>query len=393
MSACDRRPALFLTGHAPPDRIGAFAALHERERIEVALYGGRLRHGASGGGLELPFPHRLISQRSALPLAASRRYRAVVCSLGGRLALPAGWAGARCARTPLIVWSALWSHPRSPAHLLSYAPLARLYRSADALVTYGPHVSAYVRARGARNVHEAPQAVDNAFWSAPATAPPDSPRWPTRSAVKFLFVGRLEREKGIEVLLSAWRAAALSAPSAALIVAGSGSLSALVAAAEHAGRSRPAEGAQGAAVVALGPVSAVELRNLYAAADVLVLPSLPTRTFREPWGLVVNEAFNQGVPVIATDAVGAVAGGLVRSRRNGLIVRAASASALACAIRELAHDEALRKRLGAAARADVARYTYEAWAEGFSAALASLGRSLRCGRDAGSVARGAHGLL
>ena len=46
-----------------------------------------------------------------------------------------------------------------------------LYRDADAVVAYGPHVAAFVRARGARNVHVAPQAVDNAFWGAPRRRP------------------------------------------------------------------------------------------------------------------------------------------------------------------------------------------------------------------------------
>ena len=69
---------------------------------------------------------------------------------------------------PLILWASLWAHPRSAAHALSYLPLRRLYRSADAVVTYGPHVSAYVSARGARNVHVAPQSVDNDFWAPPA---------------------------------------------------------------------------------------------------------------------------------------------------------------------------------------------------------------------------------
>ncbi len=76
-------------------------------------------------------------------------------------------------------------------------------------------------------------------------------------------------------------------------------------------------------------VPPVELRNLYAACDVLVLPSIPTRTFREPWGLVVNEAMNRGLAVIASDAVGAAAGGLVRDGRNGLVVPAGDPAALA----------------------------------------------------------------
>ncbi len=96
----------------------------------------------------------------------------------------------------MVLWSALWAHPRTAAHAFSYAVLLRLYRSADAVVTYGPHVSAYVRARGARNVHVAPQAVDNDFWGAPDVNPPATPPWPPQAEVKFLFAGRPVREKG-----------------------------------------------------------------------------------------------------------------------------------------------------------------------------------------------------
>ena len=108
------------------------------------------------------------------------------------------------------------------------------------------------------------------------------------------------------------------------------------------------------------------LRNFYAGSDVVVVPSVPTRDFREPWGLVVNEAFNQGVPVIATDAVGAVAGGLVRHERTGLVVPAGDVGALAAALRRLHDDPALRARLGADAREAVAAYTHDAWAAGMS---------------------------
>ena len=100
---------------------------------------------------------------------------------------------------------------------------------------------------------------------------------------------------------------------------------------------------------------------------------LPTRTFREPWGLVVNEAMNRGLPVIASDAVGAAAGGLVRDGRNGLVVRAGDPGALAGAIGRLAADVSLRARLGKAAAEDVRAFSHDAWAQGFSAALATVG--------------------
>jgi glycosyltransferase involved in cell wall biosynthesis len=360
------KPVLFVTGHAPPDRIGAFARLHEVENVEFALFGGPSKHGGSALTRELPFPHRHIRQHEPAALAASGGYRAVVCSSGGRIALGATWAGTRRARIPLILWTSLWAHPRSTAHALSFLALRRLYRSADAVVTYGSHVSAYVSARGARNVHVAPQAVDNDFWGSPEVASPHDPAWPERARTKFLFVGRPVREKGVRVLTEAWRTTGLQAPAAALVLVGVGSNPPWV----------PAGGAAGGVgekVLWMDPVPPVELRDLYAACDVLVLPSIPTRTFREPWGLVANEAMNRGLPVIATDAVGAAAGGLVRDGRNGLVVPAGDSNALAHAIRRLAADPELRARLGEAAAQDVRAFTYDAWAEGFSRALASVG--------------------
>jgi glycosyltransferase involved in cell wall biosynthesis len=131
--------------------------------------------------------------------------------------------------------------------------------------------------------------------------------------------------------------------------------------------------AAAAGALVLGPLAPAELRNSYAGSDVVVVPSIPTRDFLEPWGLVVNEAFHQGVPVIATDAVGAAAGGLVRHERTGLVVPAGDSDALAAALRRLRADPALRTRLGAAAREAVARYTPMAWAGGMSRAIAAAG--------------------
>jgi glycosyltransferase involved in cell wall biosynthesis len=370
------KPLLFVTGHAPAYRVGALARLHAHEGIELALFGGRSKHGGEGFEGEMPFPHRQVHPHELARLAASGAYRAIIVPTGGRLAPLASWAGARRARVPLILWASLWAHPRSAAHAITYLPLRGLYRSADAVVTYGPHVSAYVRARGARNVHVAPQSVDNDFWSASEADPASSPTvsgersWPAEAGVKFVFVGRPAREKGLATLLEAWRAAAVEPADGAL---------ALVGVEAPSGGSAPEqagiEGPLPAGVVCMDPVGALELRDIYAAADVLVLPSIPTATFREPWGLVVNEAMNRALPVIVTDAVGAAAGGLVRDGRNGLVVASCDSTALAAAIGRLAGDPALRRRLGAAGAEDVKAFSHDAWARGFSEALATLGLS------------------
>jgi glycosyltransferase involved in cell wall biosynthesis len=343
------KPLLFVTNYAPPARVGAFAALAEREPTEFALFGGRVHHAGVQSG-ENDFPGRPISQRDAYRLAASGVFRAVIAGTVGRTALPAAYLGARRAGVPFVLWATLWAQPKGPAGLAGYPALRWIYAHADAVATYGPHVSAYVRERGAEKVLEAPQAVDAGFWETPG-----EPGEHRRAPFQILFVGRLEREKGVRTLLRAWRMTGFEASHAALVLVGGG---------PEVSRAAPT------GTLFAGEQPAAEVRNFYAASDVVVVPSLPTLTFREPWGMVVNEAMHQGLPVIATDAVGAAAGGLVRDGENGLVVPAGDPAALAGAMRRLHGDPAERARLGAAGRESVRPYTHAAWAEAMSRAVA-----------------------
>jgi glycosyltransferase involved in cell wall biosynthesis len=353
-AAPDPRPVLLVTNLVAPDRAGAFQALHAREGLHLGLFGGRSHH-ATGAVDDPGVPLTTISEREAYTLAASGRFRAVIAGTVGRTALPAAWRGARRAGVPFLLWTALWAHPRTPAFAVAGSPLLRiLYRNADAVITYGSHVSAFVARRGARNVHVAPQAVDTAFWSAPA----DAPQRPAGAGFVALNVGRPARYKGIPELLEAWRLSGLGPPGARLTLIG-----------EKADDDQDLPpGAERA-----GSHGATALRNFYAGADVLVMSAIPTREFREPWGLVANEAMHQRLPVIATTAVGAAAGGLVRHERNGLVVPAGDPAALAGALRAMRAEPALRERLGAQAQQDAAAFTFAAWAAGVSAALVSVG--------------------
>jgi glycosyltransferase involved in cell wall biosynthesis len=332
------KPVLLVTSEVPPDRVASFRALHERESLLVARFGGDRRHATKG--VEDPgVPVVDVREHEVARLAQDAR--AVVAGTVGRIALPAAYLGARRARAPFVLWTALWAHPRTPAHALSWPLLRHLYRRADAVATYGEHVSAYVRANGGREVHVAPQAVDPAFWRAERR----------EEGFRAVFVGRLDPEKGIDVLLDAWRRAGVDGE---LVVVGPGA---------------PRPGA-----TFVGPLPAEGVRNFLATASVLVMPSLATRAFREPWGLVANEAMHMNVPVIATDAVGAAAGGLVRHERNGLVVPARDVEALADAIRRMAQDDTLRETLGRNAERDVAAFTPEAWAAGMAGAIRSAER-------------------
>ena len=80
---------------------------------------------------------------------------------------------------------------------------------------------------------------------------------------------------------------------------------------------------------------------------------------------MVNEAFNQGLPVVATAAVGAAAGGLVQDGINGFIVAERDSKALAQAIECILNDSELRNRMGAQAKGIIAGWTQENIVAGF----------------------------
>jgi len=65
-----------------------------------------------------------------------------------------------------------------------------------------------------------------------------------------------------------------------------------------------------------------EIKDYYATADLLVLPSS-----RETWGIVVNEAMCFGLPVIVSSQVGA-AHDLVQDGENGFIYPSGDVEAL-----------------------------------------------------------------
>ncbi len=88
---------------------------------------------------------------------------------------------------------------------------------------------------------------------------------------------------------------------------------------------------------------------------------------------------NRECAIIASDAVGAAAGGLVRDGRNGLIVRAGQPAALAQALRRLCADRAFCAELGAHGREDVASYTYSAWAQAFVDAVELVSADAKAG--------------
>lgn len=122
---------------------------------------------------------------------------------------------------------------------------------------------------------------------------------PSRQAFqgKFLYVGRLAPEKNLERLVQLFNAY----PHYQLTLIGQGPLQATLQA--QAGKN----------VMLAGHVPNEDLAKWYQSHDIFILPSL-----REPWGLVVEEALYYGLPVLASDQVGAASDFITRYQAGKL---------------------------------------------------------------------------
>src|SRR5258705_4297869 len=151
--------------------------------------------------------------------------------------------------------------------------------------------------------------------------------------IRLLYVGRISREKDLDVLADAYRRLRNDGLPVQLFVVGHGPYS------EKFAQSLPE-------AVFTGYLTGKELATAYASADIFVFPST-TDTF----GNVILEAQACGVPVIVSDSGGPKE--LVEDRTNGMITRSHDVDDFTRAIRSLATDPALRQRMGAAARKSV----------------------------------------
>lgn len=168
----------------------------------------------------------------------------------------------------------------------------------------------------------------------------------------IVSVGSFIRRKGFDVLLNAWEGAD---DDAGLYIIGG----------------RPTEEYEAIVrdkslrhVHFVGHLSKEALSEYYRAADLSVFP-----TRYDIWGLVVNEALANGLPVISTDRCGAALE-LIRNGFNGWIVPTDSADGLREGIKEyLALSDAEKKTMAENALSSIRAYTMENMAEEYYAAI------------------------
>jgi glycosyltransferase involved in cell wall biosynthesis/predicted metal-dependent phosphoesterase TrpH len=160
--------------------------------------------------------------------------------------------------------------------------------------------------------------------------------------VRLLYVGRVSREKDLDLLAAAYRRLRDEGLPVQLFVVGHGPYS------EAFAKSLPE-------AHFTGYLKGAELATAYASADIFVFPST-TDTF----GNVILEAQASGLPVVVSDSGGPKE--LVEENRNGLITKSRDVEDFARAIRVLVTNSGLREKMSRSARNSV---TDRSWPSAF----------------------------
>lgn len=187
-----------------------------------------------------------------------------------------------------------------------------------------------------------PNGVDLEHFS-PDVSPIDEYR---DGKVNLLFVGRLEKRKGLNYLLKAYRQIKAEMPDSRLIIVGPGT------------RLRKKYEKQVIRsgledVIFTGHVSYDELPRYYQTADIFCAPATDCESF----GIVLLEAMALGKPVVASDIGGY--SGLVAHGVDGLLVPPRDSGRLAQALLSLMADEPRRQQMGVQGRVKAEKYAWK----------------------------------
>ena len=163
--------------------------------------------------------------------------------------------------------------------------------------------------------------------------------------LNILFVGRMEKRKGLRYLLSAYSRLKWEYPQIRLIIVGPGQLD--PASERVLGERSMAD------VEFVGPVNYEDLPRYYRTADICCFPAIMGESF----GIVLLEAMAAGKPVIASDIPGYAS--VVTHGEQGWLVLPKDEASLANGLVELINRPDLRRDLGARGRIHAREFNWD----------------------------------
>jgi glycosyltransferase involved in cell wall biosynthesis len=182
-----------------------------------------------------------------------------------------------------------------------------------------------------------PAKRDSTFWN----------RFGLNGNLKLLYVGRISREKNLEMLVEAFRFVRTGVSNVDLVIVGDGP-----------DRQALEAKAAGANVSFTGFLHGDDLARAYASADLFVFPSA-TDTF----GNVILEAHASGLPAIVSKQGGPAE--IVTRNGSGVAVDVRTPAPMCAAIRDLVWDETRRRDMGERAVRTAQEHRWESVVEQF----------------------------
>jgi phosphatidylinositol alpha-mannosyltransferase len=164
--------------------------------------------------------------------------------------------------------------------------------------------------------------------------------------INILFVGRLEKRKGLGYLLKAYQQVKREFPASRLVIVGPGTR--LRKKYERWIKRNHLED-----IIFAGRISQEELPRYYKTADIFCSPA----TGRESFGIVLLEAMAVGKPIVATGIEGYAS--VMTHGKEGLLVPPKDDKALAQALLSLMTDEPLRQQMATRGMLTAQQYSWE----------------------------------
>ena len=232
-------------------------------------------------------------------------------------------------------------HGSGVQYLLSRRLIDRWFQKLDARIAVSEPARRYIGKSFPGDYHVIPNGIDVDYFSEPVL-PFDAF---SDGKLNILFVGRLEKRKGLKYLLGAFGRLKWQYPQLRLIVVGPGSPG------KECYRIMSERALQD--VVFVGGVSGDAVRRYYHTAQIFCTPA----TGKESFGIVLGEAMAAGKPIVASNIEGFR--GVMTDGQEGFLVPPKNEEALALALERLILDPALRREMGERGRLTVQNFRWE----------------------------------
>lgn len=305
-------------------------------------------------GIALSAPFRLLSKKTDIIIANDQHV----------LETYIAFFAAKLRRKKFIIWSETFDWPRAPRSKI-LDPLVRfMIKNTDACIAVGKKSKEYFQKLGAKeeNIFMAPDtALTYEVLNFEKNLENLNQKVDTNGKKLILYMSRIVRYKGLDVLVKAFAKLEKEVPDAVLLICGEGPFKEEV--------EKFVQQSNIKNVKFIGWVKKHEIGFFYSICDVFVLPSLFRDNDAECWGLVLNEAMALGKPIISTDEVGA-AQDLIRNGENGYRVKAGDVGEMYEALKNVIKNDSLREQMGKISKEIIQKeFNYDKMFGGFKKAV------------------------